>query len=236
MTNQYNYDPIHRSTREIRLLELLPQDGNSKLENIPSCNIFHTSLDKNPKFIALSYVWGDAKDLRVIRVKDCTVKVTKNLYEAMMTLRSLKEPLVIWIDALCINQSDEVEKSWQVGLMADIYRSAHKVTAWIGPADSDSDLVIDYLNSLGAKAEEVGFEFGHDIHKEAWSKLPSKRSAVNSKGQSMAQSSAQSVTDGWYEAPIYATMVGTSMGSAGDHSSKECRTSLRREENYTASL
>ncbi|KAI2488503.1 heterokaryon incompatibility protein [Pyrenophora tritici-repentis] len=185
MTNQYNYDPIDQSTREIRLLKLLPQDGNSKFKNTPSCDIFHTSLNKNPKFIALSYVWGNAKDLGVIRVKDCTVKVTKNLYEAMMALGPRKEPLVIWIDALCINQSDDNEKSWQVGLMADIYRRVHKVVAWLGPADDDSNQVIDYLNSLGAKAEEVGFEFGPDVYKEAWSKLPSKRSAVSSKEQFM---------------------------------------------------
>ncbi|KAF2804944.1 HET-domain-containing protein, partial [Mytilinidion resinicola] len=139
--------------RDIRLLKLLPRDINAKLKWIPACQIIHTGLDSHPEFVALSYVWGDAKDSRVILVEKHRVRVTKNLYEAMMALRPLKEPILIWIDALCINQADEEEKSWQVGLMAEIYRHAFQTHAWLGPADESSDSVMDYLNALGAKAE-----------------------------------------------------------------------------------
>ncbi|KAL3417252.1 Heterokaryon incompatibility protein 6, OR allele 5 [Phlyctema vagabunda] len=170
-TNGYGYQALQRSRNEIRLIKLLPIDGNEKFKSLPACHIFHASLHDQPNFVALSYVWGAATDLRVILVEDCSVRVTKNLYDAMMVLRPLKEDLVIWVDALCINQSDDEEKSWQVGLMADIYQKACKVLAWLGLAQSDDDLVLDYLNSLGAKAEACGMDNGFEPYQDVWQKL-----------------------------------------------------------------
>lgn len=173
-TNGYGYQTLQRSQNEIRLLRLLPADRNKKLKFIPACHIFHASLDKQPKFVALSYVWGAATKLRVILVDNCRVRVNKNLYDAMMVLRPPKEDLVIWIDFLCINQSDNEEKSWQVRLMADIYRKACRVIAWLGAAKSGDDSVLDYLNSLGAKAEACGMDNGFEPHQEVWQKLVSQ--------------------------------------------------------------
>ncbi|PVH79579.1 heterokaryon incompatibility protein, partial [Cadophora sp. DSE1049] len=170
-TKGYKYQTLQRSRKEIRLLKLLSSDGNAKLKNIPVCHIFHASLHGNPKFLALSYVWGAATDLRVILVEDSAVLVTKNLYDALMVFRRPTEDLVIWVDALCINQSDDEEKSWQVGLMADIYREASKVVAWLGPAESGDDSVMDYLNSLGAKAEACGMDNGFEPYQGVWQKL-----------------------------------------------------------------
>ena len=60
-------------------------------------------------------------------------------------LRSLLQPLSqeesegkgvvrlpLWIDALCINQSDVLERNSQVMLMGDIYRGAAAVVSWLG--------------------------------------------------------------------------------------------------------
>jgi hypothetical protein len=170
-TNGYEYQMLQRSRNEIRLLKLLPADRNEKLKFIPACHIFHAALHEQLKFVALSYVWGAATDLRVILVGNSGVRVNKNLYHAMMALRPAKEDLVIWVDFLCINQSDDEEKSWQVGLMADIYRKACKVVAWLGPAESDDDSVMDYLNSLGAKAEACGMDNEFEPYQEIWQKL-----------------------------------------------------------------
>lgn len=40
-----------------------------------------------------------------------------------------------WIDAICINQKDKMEKSKQVRLMESIYRSANRVIVWLGESD-----------------------------------------------------------------------------------------------------
>ncbi|KAF1841821.1 heterokaryon incompatibility protein, partial [Cucurbitaria berberidis CBS 394.84] len=172
MASPYRHQPLCRSRREIRLLQLLPEDGNPKLKRIPSCRIHRAALPQKPKFIALSYVWGDVNETRMILVDGSQVRVTKNLYNAMMALRPSKEPTVIWIDSLCIDQMNNEEKSWQVGLMADIYQHADKVIAWLGPADEDSDSVMDGLNSLGTKAEALGMHFGPpDLDQRVWQEL-----------------------------------------------------------------
>ncbi|KAF2191921.1 heterokaryon incompatibility protein, partial [Zopfia rhizophila CBS 207.26] len=184
MTNRYEYRTLHCSRSEIRLLKLLPKDGSEKHKFIPTCRIFHATLHEKPKFVALSYVWGDATNSRLILVENTPVTVTKNLYDAMMALRPPEEHIVMWIDYLCINQSDGKEKSWQVGLMADIYQQAYKVVAWLGPADNSSDSVMDYLNSFGAKAEACGMDNGPEPYQEVWQKLALKPPAARDLSQS----------------------------------------------------
>ncbi|KAH8595447.1 hypothetical protein B0O99DRAFT_709890 [Bisporella sp. PMI_857] len=93
-TNGYGYQTLQRSKNEIRLLKLLPADGNESL-NSSACHIFHAALHEQPKFVALSYVWGAADNLRLILVENSEVRVNKNLYDAMMVLRPPKEDLVI---------------------------------------------------------------------------------------------------------------------------------------------
>ncbi|KAK0648435.1 heterokaryon incompatibility protein-domain-containing protein [Cercophora newfieldiana] len=45
-------------------------------------------------------------------------------------------PANIWIDAVCINQTDLTERSHQVALMYEIYTRATTIIAWLGPADA----------------------------------------------------------------------------------------------------
>jgi hypothetical protein len=79
--------------------------------------------------------------------------------------RSLTQPLYFWIDAVCINQSNDKEKGCQVGRMADIYQQACNVIVWLGPADNSSDVAMDCLNTLGAKAEACG-DMGPDPYRQ----------------------------------------------------------------------
>jgi hypothetical protein len=178
MTNGYEYQPLSQSTKDIRLLRFLPRNGNDKLKYIPACGIRHTSLRKDPKFVALSYVWGDAKHERMILLENHPVRVTKNLYDAMMALRPLEEPIIIWIDSLCINQLDTEEKSWQVGLMGDIYRQAQRVIAWLGLANDSSDSVMDYLNEFGERADACGLAMGPEICLKLWHAMVSDPSVM----------------------------------------------------------
>ncbi|KAF2247117.1 HET-domain-containing protein [Trematosphaeria pertusa] len=178
MADHYKYHPLDRSKREIRLSSLLPNDGTRKSKLIPACHLFHVALDEKPNFTALSYVWGDPKDRRVILVDGFPISVTRNLYDAMMVLRPANAPITIWIDALCINQADDEEKSWQVGLMAEIYGHSSKVVAWLGPADQDSDSVMDYLNDFGARAEACGAHHSPAPYMEAWNELAAEPGAL----------------------------------------------------------
>ncbi|KAF6822364.1 heterokaryon incompatibility protein [Colletotrichum plurivorum] len=51
---------------------------------------------------------------------------------ALRAIRREQEPLVLWVDSVCINQSDATEKGHQVGLMHDIFGWATEVIAYLG--------------------------------------------------------------------------------------------------------
>ena len=52
------------------------------------------------------------------------------IVKTQCTLRNL-----FWIDAICINQDDMLERGHQVGFMRDIYSTADFVMAWLGRGD-----------------------------------------------------------------------------------------------------
>jgi hypothetical protein len=59
---------------------------------------------------------------------------------------------MFWVDAICINQQDLIEKSAQVPLMKDIYRGAKYVFSWLGP---EADGSMEVLSSLRTMSEEI---------------------------------------------------------------------------------
>ncbi|KAK5651493.1 hypothetical protein OQA88_11947 [Cercophora sp. LCS_1] len=104
------------------------------------CSLSTASLDGNPQYDALSYVWGDPTICDKIIVDQQERNVTANLYAALRRLRNLRdatEPKELWVDALCINQDDKDEKTHQVGLMGRIYSRAREVFIWLGDCADD---------------------------------------------------------------------------------------------------
>ncbi|RWA07572.1 hypothetical protein EKO27_g7529 [Xylaria grammica] len=77
----------------------------------------------------------------------------------------------MWIDYLCINQQNDIEKAWQVALMGDIYKKADQVVAWLGPGDCDGQRAMEYLDELGKEAYLCGFYHDHRSGYIFWQKL-----------------------------------------------------------------
>ena len=63
-------------------------------------------------------------------------------------IRSETEWKTLWVDAVCIGQSNEVEKADQVRRMLDIYRLATRVVVWLGPRAENSDLALDLVEQM----------------------------------------------------------------------------------------
>ena len=82
---------------------------------------------------AISYVWGDPNNTRDIECNGNTVQITTNLADALLQFRHPKRKRRLWVDALCINQADNNEKSLQVSRMGQIYKNAKRVLVWLGP-------------------------------------------------------------------------------------------------------
>ncbi|PMD38060.1 hypothetical protein L207DRAFT_431857, partial [Hyaloscypha variabilis F] len=111
-----------------RLLDLHP--GRS--EEGVMCKLRVADLETLPVYEALSYVWGDPNALTHIKVNGTTLHVTANLNAALRRLRHSSTMRCLWVDALCINQQDVLEKQQQIALMRDIYASATAVAMWLG--------------------------------------------------------------------------------------------------------
>ncbi|CAI4213112.1 unnamed protein product [Parascedosporium putredinis] len=160
--SSFLYTPLMEST-EIRLVEVLP--ARDPADPI-SARLFIQSL-ANPDMIApytaLS-TWGDPDDTVPIVVDNQTLPVTRNLEAALRRYRDeLPKPKndphptgegirgptnLVWVDAICINQANTMEKSAQVAQMSNIYTSAASVFAWLGPATDESHLAFEKIGAV----------------------------------------------------------------------------------------
>lgn len=151
--------PVLIDHNDIRVVELLP--ATDTVDPI-RCRLKHVSLnDSSPvRYIALSYTWGDTTSRASIIVShrehdERTLSVTTNLQAALRRMRGTDgESVWMWIDFICINQSDLIERSLQAGKMKDVYQKAAEVYVWLGEHDVTSleawELVKDIV--LGPKS------------------------------------------------------------------------------------
>jgi hypothetical protein len=157
------YTPLDVSKKEIRLIRVnLSHDWLRPI----CCTISKHSLDNAPPYQALSYVWGDPQNTESITVGNFVLPVTRNLAAFLRELRRrgyeklLKEEedvtdvdnnttWPLWVDAICINQSNVLERNEQVILMEPIYSLANVSLSWLGEPSGDSNLAMDSFQKLG---------------------------------------------------------------------------------------
>ncbi|KAF4493230.1 Heterokaryon incompatibility 6, OR allele [Fusarium agapanthi] len=124
------YQPI-TGDKEIRLLILEPGAREDPLE----CQLVNAELSWRTRFEALSYAWGDGTIKYQLKCSGHDICVRANLHDALLDLRHPTRKRVLWIDALCINQADNDEKSNQIRLMHEIYSQAQEVLIYLGKSD-----------------------------------------------------------------------------------------------------
>ncbi|KAF4499623.1 Heterokaryon incompatibility 6, OR allele [Fusarium agapanthi] len=170
------YKPIDNSRQEIRLLTLLPprdEDGNVH------CTLSHAVLNTsagNPMYEALSYVWGEPDFSEPIILNNHTFFITPSLKYILSCLRQIQKddkPRVIWVDAICINQSDIEERGHQVALMREIYSNCQRDIAWLDPMIGTKDVKARELYSHpDLDSEEEWVQNGMDLMREIAEKNP----------------------------------------------------------------
>ena len=94
-------------------------------------------LDGEEIYSAVSYVWGNSEQIHEIILDGKPFGVAKNLYQLLTELATRRYSGCLWIDALCIDQSNLLERNHQVALMGTIYAKAEKVLVWLGPGTND---------------------------------------------------------------------------------------------------
>lgn len=67
---------------------------------------------------------------------DTPFEVTDSQYSALKRLRDPQEVTIWWLDVVCINQDDPVERAEQVSIMHEIYAKSLETQIWLGEPDS----------------------------------------------------------------------------------------------------
>ncbi|KAI6086388.1 HET-domain-containing protein [Hypoxylon rubiginosum] len=147
------------SIADIDDISMADIDDNS-MEDIDDNSMADFSEDNVPEYEALSYVWGSEDDSESVWVRDDEGqgqrfhhRVTKNLAIALRHLRNYNSPRVMWIDALCIDQSNRTEKSHQVKKMHAIYEKAKRVVAFLGPEENDSNYGMNLIRHIASQVK-----------------------------------------------------------------------------------
>ena len=174
--NMYAHEDLHEG--QIRLLILKPAQDEKADISIELKRLTFEEVQECYEFAALSYHWGigeadkpvfvesgstpnNEKETRSAHVADVVLQtmrtmrkkriyVKPNLYKALRCLRQKDTDIALWVDAICINQSDEEEKKSQVMKMAQLYTSADQVCIWLGSADADgrTDRAMDFIQEI----------------------------------------------------------------------------------------
>ncbi|KAL8694774.1 MAG: hypothetical protein Q9218_000620 [Villophora microphyllina] len=163
LPNEYSHTPLNPEEDVIRLLRLERGDPDKPI----ICSFIVVSLAKGaerPPYEALSYYWGTDEPSNEIGIRRELDKrslksvanvfipqrfnIRKSLYEALKHFRTVKDDVILWIDALCIDQENETEKNQQVAQMARIYSSAAHVLVWLGAGRSDCERAMDFVGEV----------------------------------------------------------------------------------------
>jgi hypothetical protein len=121
-------------------------------------------LSPELKYEALSYTWGAPVLSRTIKLVGGELQITETLFEALTNLRLKDKSRLLWVDQLCINQSDKQEKAEQVSMMADIYRHASRVVVWLGVAGPESEAAFGFMEGITETVEELGMRKVEGAH------------------------------------------------------------------------
>ncbi|KAJ4361053.1 uncharacterized protein N0V89_001622 [Didymosphaeria variabile] len=149
----FQYRPIP-GQGYIRLLHLKPVCAHPG--ELRGSLVLHR-LNEHCVYEAISYAWGEFSSFnQVILLNGKVLKITDNLYAALMAYCRSHRDRVLWADAICINQADTAEKAQQVALMAEIYSMAKLVQVWLTlPSEWTMD-AMKYIKDLSAKADKFG--------------------------------------------------------------------------------
>ena len=161
----YVYEPL-QSVDHVRVLVLRPTAAfNDTLKtDIIQYNrrgMYLTSYTTTPVYEAVSYAWGNPDFTHHIICNDTTrLSITQRVDTMLRYFRRVAKPRYLWIDAICLNQSDESEKTEQIAKMGNIYREARKVNIWLGEATAAVPQVLSLFAEIALLTNQ---EDGIDI-------------------------------------------------------------------------
>jgi Heterokaryon incompatibility protein (HET) len=153
----FEYQALH-GTNSIRVIEVFPA---LKRDSPIVINLSEFTLNSSIEYEALSYTWDDQKPTRDITCNEKSLCVTESVFQAIRQLRSRKaRKRILWIDAICINQKDQAEKTSQVSMMGDIYARAQRVNVWLSHPTEAVRAAFEYIRL--SNSPKLSFDYVPD--------------------------------------------------------------------------
>lgn len=172
----YQYHSLDTADQEFRLVHIRRRRLGRPLE----CSIETIPFQTAPVYEAISYTWSNQQPEHPILFQGRILHVTANVRQILNDISSFQRDRWLWIDIVCINQTDPAEKQNQVEMMGEIYRRAKRVICWLGHHDSqasDWKRVLNLATALpkatlvaGSKRDWLAFErvFAHPYWQRLW--------------------------------------------------------------------
>ena len=137
MTDQGNYRNTYKDIRELYSALSLESDEFRLLliETVSETGVVcYLNKHKLPyddvQYAAISYTWGSQPFDHHVQCNGIDLSVTKSCFDALSALGN-GGSVLNWIDQLCIDQQNLVERGEQVMLMSKIYSGAEMVFIWL---------------------------------------------------------------------------------------------------------
>ncbi|KAI0427872.1 heterokaryon incompatibility protein-domain-containing protein [Xylaria sp. FL1042] len=167
----YTYEPLPAGAfiRVLRVDHLDPDSASGRQEEeeqqqqqpVCCCSFSTVCLDGDiPEFTAVSYTWDHPPTpVSSIAISNndsalssssaaSSLPLSQTLHGLFKELRARSGVSVLWIDALCIDQSNPVERAAQVALMGRVFSRARHVMIWLGPSTAETHEAFCFVNSM----------------------------------------------------------------------------------------
>ncbi|GKT53945.1 heterokaryon incompatibility protein [Colletotrichum tofieldiae] len=160
---KHNYVPLDMLVGEIRVLVVMPSEN----DNAPIVtHLAHCPMVCEVVYLALSYTWGSSEQMVEMVVNGQRMMVRQNLEQALRTIRQSRTAAAVWVDAVCIDQSNTSERSRQVARMFGIYDRAAQVVCYVGKHSKSTDQALDFVPNLNKLVIPMNEKGHYDIGKE----------------------------------------------------------------------
>ena len=168
---KYLYQPI--PAHAVRLLQVSRHFWLPWMRQFELVVVMDEDLSDN-QYDAVSYTWDNQLPSSFVKVGGRYLGITQNVRDLLVELSSSTRRKLLWIDAICIDQSSTTEKNVQVRKMGTIYKQASRVPVWLAPAmhvqSANAPVECSMLNSIFESPETswLGDLLSHRYWTRAW--------------------------------------------------------------------
>ncbi|KAI4943934.1 hypothetical protein J4E91_009081 [Alternaria rosae] len=154
--DMFQHSILPKEKGSFRLIQVRP---DLSVDGLLDCYL-QNALVQESNYVCLSYTWGQPGDECSIKLDGKLCYVRRNLYDFLQAARQRLTFCTLWIDALCINQTDVEERNHQVQQMGNIFADAKMVVSWLG----NNLETQTFVQTMGLEFDRQGWKTWEDFY------------------------------------------------------------------------